>query len=201
MTIWFQIQAKHVSRFDANTDTTQHFARLCKNSLPGINLRSARRGLPSAHDRPSGAAGGASNYARARSAEMARRPVWCRRLDAQIVPPCAFRPARWLAKPQGMAGDRIDSRTLILGRGAAAPARRNPRDQEKERYLAHSNAKTARWRLAGIFPEKMSSPQLERVCVDRSGYTYRPPRLFLPHESAGAAAQGQNGTSGKKLRG
>src|SRR6266545_5187383 len=62
--------------------------------------------------------------------------------------------------PKEWRGDRIDSRTLILGRGAAASARSNPRDQEKERYLAHSNAKTARWSLAGIFPEKMSSPQV-----------------------------------------
>jgi len=35
----------------------------------------------------------------ARSAGVARRPVWCRRRHAQIVPPCAGGPALWLAKP------------------------------------------------------------------------------------------------------
>ena len=39
----------------------------------------------------------------ARSAGVAG-PIWRRRLDAQIVPPCAFQPARWLAKSQGVAG-------------------------------------------------------------------------------------------------
>ena len=138
--------------------------------LPGVvqrrlahAARRARRGLPSAHDRPFGAAGGAGDCV-GRAAL-----VWpAARSGAAVAMRRSCLPAReglrfgW-QNPKEWRGDRIDSRTLILGRGAAASARSNPRDQEKERYLAHSNAKTARWSLAGIFPEKMSSPQ-EHVC-------------------------------------
>jgi hypothetical protein len=70
----------------------------------------------------------------ARSAGVARCPVWCRRLDAPIVPPCAGGPALWLAKPQGMAGEQnrfedADSRTKSCGAGEKEPTRLG-----KERY-------------------------------------------------------------------
>src|SRR6266498_4407927 len=77
-------------------------------------------------------------------AGVAGHPVGGRRLRAPIVPPCAFWSARWLAKPQGVMGERNrfadgDSRTRCCDASTNEPMKRG-----KERYLAHSNPKMAR---------------------------------------------------------
>lgn len=141
--------------------------------LPGVvqcrlapAARRIRRGLPSARGRPSGAAGGAGDHA------------WgCAALEW---------PAALPGQPSGCAnrssprGDGTDSWTAILGRGAAVPARRNPRGK-KQRYLAHSNANMARWSLAGIFPEKCRhpNPALEYSQRQRAFLQFLTPMPFL----------------------
>jgi len=97
--------------------------------------------LLSAHDCLSGAARGAGDHTGG-----AQR--WSGRSGALAGTCRSARPTRsgrrdsW-QNPTESRGNGTDSQALILGRGAVASARRNVRGEEKERYLAHSNAKTA----------------------------------------------------------
>jgi hypothetical protein len=128
------------------------------------------------------AAGPCRSTRTAQSVARARSPTrycrWCRRLcmgRAALGRPAAPSGAAvWMRRsclpareglrfgwqnPKEWRGNRIDSRTLILGRKATAPARNTLENWGKALFIA-LQCRRAVLPLAGIFPEKMSSPQI-----------------------------------------